>query len=353
MSTPRYLFTTYTSVTDALTTIDAWLVSTMGYTRNLGPTTDTVSFTGQKAHYQYTFLSGETICLNFHTDTVNNLLYLTCSTMYSVSLAWNAQTATATVLSGALIYSKIVVPVTTTNNALYLFGDASGNCQIFVQRGSTLAVSDLMHWGLLNKSGFGAWLGGQYFYARSLNSTTLSNSNVGAGLWIGSGSSSTPTGAIYISIDAKTNWAAIKSFSEGALGSSEPSATIGKTSAYWSSIIVGSNFSSAYSPGEIPTYENDYSELNYITPSVNAVIVEDLPGGYVNGISGKIHMSDPFTIYARHEAAQAISPIGRTPFGYHCPIAGYYQFVPSGTQFVQDGRTFMLIGNVAAEMVSV
>jgi hypothetical protein len=53
----------------------------------------------------------------------------------------------ATVLSNAIIYGKVNIPTTSTNNGLYLFGDAHGNCQVFVQRAADLAISDLLQWG--------------------------------------------------------------------------------------------------------------------------------------------------------------------------------------------------------------
>ena len=359
MPTPKYLLTTYTSANDALTTIDNWLVNVMGYYRNLPPTSDTVKYTGNKAHYQYTFQTGETIYLNFHTDTANSKLYLTCSSTYSSSLAWNAQTNTATVLSGGVVSASIVIPTTASNNALYLFGDNKGNFQVFVQRGSTISLSDFMQWGVLNKSGFGSWTGGQYFSAYSLATATLTAgtltySDPGPYLQRDSYSSHTPYGAIYVTVDGNSAWAAIKAFMAGTSSNAEPSSTIGVTSGTWSSIIVGSCVCDSYEQRDtLPTAEEGsyggYGNPHYYISNT----VEILASGYVHCITGKISLGPNQVIYARHESTQRVSPIGRVPFGYHCPIAGYYQYVAPGTQLVQDGRTFMFIGNIAAEMVSV
>ena len=351
MPTPRYLFTTYASAQDALTSIDTWLVNTMGYTRNLAPTADSVTYTGYKAHYQFTFGSGETLYLNFHTDTTKSMLYLTTSRSYAAGTAWNAQTGTATVLSGSVIYGSAVIPTSSSNNSMYLFGDDKGNCQVFFQRGTTISISDYMHWGLLDKSGFGTWAGGCYFGALSLTSVTLSQTNVGPYIDLCTYSTHAPSSAIDITMDSITTWAALKSFATNSSYSSEVSSTIGSSSSSWSAIIVGADVGSSYEQyNHFYTAEDggSYCASHSLTNTVETII-----GGTVNSITGKIYMSKPATIYARHEATQRLSPIGRIPFGYHCPIAGYFQFVAPGTQLVQDGRTFIMIGNIAAEMVSV
>lgn len=345
MSTPKYLFTTYTSAYDALIKIDAWLVNVMGYTQNLAPTADTVKYAGYKAHYQFTFLTGENIYLNFHTDTAASKCYMTTSRAYSSSNAWNAQVGTAKLLSNDIIYGSVNIPTSTSNNALYLFGDAAGNCQIFIQRGNDIATGDLLQWGLLDKSGFGTWVGGCYFDSWMIKGTSLSSDNASPLIVNGSATSDIPVGAIDISVDSITTWAGIKTFSTG----SEPSSPIGTTSTYWSSVIVGAT---TYMLNTFETSDRD-SYYYYHTPSNNTNVVDDLPVGYVNMITGKITLGPNPTIYVRHEATQRLSPIGRMPFGYHCPIAGFYRHVPPGTQLVQDGRTFIMMGGIAAEMVSV
>ena len=351
MPTPKYLFTTYTSAQDALNTIDTWLVNIMGYTRNLAPTADTVTYTGYKAHYQYSFVTGETIYLNFHTDTTNSILYLTTSRAYSSSLAWNAQAGSAMVLSGANIYGFVNIPTASSNNALYMFGDAKGNCQVFVQRGSDLAAGDLLQWGLLDKSGFGAWTGGCYFDSWQIPSTTLSITAQPPCIINSSAPRESPVGAIDITVDTITAWAGIKSFAGYADSSSqEPSAPIGTTSARWSAVIVGTALS--YQSNLLQSIEQN-SGIGNTVPSCNCDVVEIMPAGYVNMVTGKIVLGPNPTIYVRHESTQRLSPIGRIPFGYHCPIAGFYRHVAPGTQLVQDGRTFIMMGGIAAEMVSV
>lgn len=348
MPAPKYLFTTYTSVQDALNTIDTWLVNTMGYTRNLAPTADTVTYTGYKAHYQFTFLTGETIYLNFHTDTTNSKLYLTTSRAYSSSLGWNAQAGTAKVLSGDIIYGTIIIPTTTTNNSLYLFGDESGNCQIFVQRGVNISASDFMQWGMLNKSGFGVWPGGCYFDSWSLPSTTLNPGNSGPCV-INAANYHSPYGAVDVSVDGLTDWGAIYVLGGRSSYLYEPDHPLDTSSTRYSSIAVGLSFAIN---ANLLTSDED-SGSNYYVPNQLCNVVEDFASGYVNTMTGRIVFGQNPTLYVRHEATQRISPIGRIPFGYHCPIAGAYQYVAPGTQLVQDGRTFIMIGNIAAEMVSV
>lgn len=348
MPIPKYLFTTYTSAQDALNIIDTWLVNTMGYTRNLAPIANTATYTGYKAHYQFTFLTGETIYLNFHTDTANSKLYLTTSRAYSSSLEWNVQIGTAKVLSGAIIYGTITIPTTTTNNSLYLFGDASGNCQVFVQRGVNISASDFMQWGMLNKSGFGVWPGGCYFDSWTLPNITLSPSNSGPCV-INAARYHSPYGAVDISVDGLTDWGAIYMLGGRASYTNEPDNPLIASSNYYSSIAVGLVF--ATNTNLITT--DAYTGSNYYVPNQLCNVSEDFASGYVNNMTGRIVFGKNPTIYVRHEATQRISPIGRIPFGYHCPIAGAYQYVAPGTQLVQDGRTFIMIGNIAAEMVSV
>ncbi|MCK9428379.1 MAG: hypothetical protein M0R17_00030 [Candidatus Omnitrophica bacterium] len=348
MPTPKYLFTTYTSAQDALNSIDTWLVNTMGYTRNLAPTADTVTYTGYKAHYQFTFITGEVIYLNFHTDTVNSKLYLTTSRAYSSSLEWNVQSGTPKVQSGAVIYGTIVIPTTTTNNSLYLFGDASGNCQVFVQRGNNISASDLMQWGVLNKSGFGVWTGGCYFDSWLLPSTILSSSNSGPCI-INATNQHSPYGAVDVSVDGLTDWGAIYILGGRGQQEYEPDNPLRTTSTYYSSIVVGLNLTT--NTNLLVSDMTDGS--TYYCPNQLCNVVEDFASGYVNNMTGRIVFGQNTTIYVRHEATQRISPIGCIPFGYHCPIAGAYQYVAPGTQLVQDDRTFIMIGNIAAEMVSV
>ena len=350
MPTPKYMFTTYTSAQDALSKIDTWLVSTMGYTRNLPPTADTVTYTGYKAHYQYTFLTGETIYLNFHTDTSNNKLYITTSRSYSESSAWNNQVGTASRMSGSIIYGFVNIPTSSSNNALYLFGDAKGNCQVYIQRGSDLATGDMLQWGLLDKSGFGSWNGGCYFDSWQIAGLTLSKDNVSPMILNGTMSSNVPLGAIDITLDTITAWAGIKTFSGASSQYNyEPQTPLSTASDYYSSIIVGSMTSY---PNALVAAEST-SVASYMIPSSKSNVTEDMPYGFVNMVTGKITLGPNPTIYARHEATHRLSPIGRVPFGYHCPIAGFYRHVAPGTQLVQDGRTFILMGNIAAEMVSV
>lgn len=349
MPTPKYLFTTYASCADAMSTIDTWLTSIMGYTRNLAPTADTVTFTGIRAHYQYTFVTGETIYLNFHTDTTNSKLYLTTSRDYSVSNAWNAQTGTAKFLSGACIYGWVNIPTSSSNNALYLFGDDKGNCQAFIQRGVDLSIGDLLQWGMLDKSGFGTWAGGCYFDSWQIQSLNLSSASCTAPMILnGAINQDTPVGAIDVTVDSKTDWSAITSFAGAGSSKYEPPASIGTTASYYSSIITGSFTSYKNS---ILCQERAVAG-NYI-PSTKVNVIEDLPAGFVNMITGTIALKPNPTIYVRHEATQRLSPIGRVPFGYHCPIAGTFRHVAPGTHLVQDGRTFIIMGNIAAEMVSV
>jgi len=348
MPAPKYLVTTYTSAYNALTTIDTWLVNTMGYTRNLAPTADTVTYTGYKAHYQFTFVTGETIYLNFHTDTTNSKLYLTTSRAYVSGTAWNAQTGTANVLSNAIIYGWVNVPTSSSNNALYLFGDSAGNCQVFIQRGIDIAASDMLQWGLLNKGGFGSWSGGLFFDSWQIRSTTL-DSTASAPSIINASNYETPVGAIDITCDSITCWAGIKTFSgRNSSQTYEPDSTIGTTSSYWSSIIVGSTIGRM-----LNSFLSQNSDNSGAFPSSKANVSEDMPTGYVNMITGKVSLGPNPTIYVRHESTQRLSPIGRIPFGYQCPIAGFYRHVAPGTQLVQDGRTFIMMGNIAAEMVSV
>lgn len=350
MPTPRYLFTTYASAQDALITIDTWLVNTMGYTRNLAPTADTITYTGYKAHYQFTFVTGETIYLNFHTDTTNSTLYLTTSRAYASGAAWNAQTGTAKVLSGAVIYGWVNVPTSTSNNALYLFGDAKGNCQIFVQRGTNLAAGDLLHWGMLDKSGFGAWTGGCFFDSWRIATTTLSDASSSPQLVNTSRALKAPTGAVDVTCDTITDWGGLKSLSDSdANYDAEVSATIGTTSSAWSAVIVAASVG-LYDLGDIVTQCRHGA--GYV-PSAKTNVCDDLLNGYVNTMTGKISLLPNPTIYVRHESTQRLSPIGRMPFGYHCPIAGFYPHVAPGTQLVQGGRTFVMMGGIAAEMVSV
>ena len=348
MPTPKYLFTTYTSAYSALATIDTWLVNTMGYTRNLAPTADSVTYTGYKAHYQFTFVTGETIYLNFHTDTTNSKLYLTTSRAYASGTAWNAQTGTAQVLSNAIIYGRVNVPTASSNNALYLFGDAKGNCQVFIQRGSDLSVGDLLQWGLLDKSGFGTWTGGCFFDSWVIGGTTLSIDNASPMIINSSGRVDDPVGSIDIAMDSITTWAAIKTFAGISSDNSYEPPSMGSTSSSWSSVIVGAALS--YTTNRFITNE---AGANYCIPASRVNVYEGMPTGFVNMITGKISLGPNPTIYARHEATQRLSPIGRMPFGYHCPIAGFYRHVAPGTQLVQDGRTFIMMGNIAAEMVSV
>ena len=349
MPTPRYLFTNYTSAQNALTTIDTWLVNTMGYTRNLAPTADT---TGYTAHYQFTFVTGETIYLNFHTNTTNSLLYLTTSRAYASGTAWNAQTGTAQVLSNAIIYGWVTVPTVTSNNALYLFGDAKGNCQIFIQRGSDLSVGDLLQWGLLDKSGFGTWVGGCYFDSWSIRGLTLSAINCPPCIINGGLYADVPVGAVDITMDSITTWSGFKTFGgNSSVYNYEPNSDISYNPAYHSSIISGAGSSGALGASVLVTTESEVNNTAFATSKTN--VVEDMPYAFVNMITGKISLGPNPTIYARHEATQRLSPIGRMPFGYHCPIAGFYRHVAPGTQLVQDGRTFIMMGNIAAEMVSV
>jgi hypothetical protein len=351
MPTPKYLFTTYTSAQDALNTIDAWLVTIMGYTRNLAPTADSVTYTGYKAHYQYSFVTGETLFLNFHTDTTNSRLYLTTSRAYSSSMPWNAQSGTAQVLSGDVIYGYVNIPTASANNALYLFGDAFGNCQLFVQRGSDLAASDLLQWGLLDKSGFGTWTGGCFFDSWQIPATTLSATSPAPYILNISNASEAPASAIDITSDTTTTWAGLKSIADTtATYNFEPSATIGTTSSSWSSIIVAAG-SGAYGKSDITTTERHGSGAS--VPSAKVNVSEDFVNGYVNMLTGRIVLGPNPTLYVRHESTQRLSPIGRMPFGYQCPIAGFYRYVAPGTQLAQDGRTFIMMGNIAAEMVSV
>ena len=350
MPAPKYLFTTYLSAYDALTSIDTWLVNTMGYTRNLAPTADTVTYTGYKAHYQFTFATGETIYLNFHTDTTNSKLYLTTSRAYASGTAWNAQTGTAKVLSGAVIYGWVNVPTSTSNNALYLFGDTKGNCQIFVQRGANLATSDLLQWGLLDKSGFGTWTGGCFFDSWQISTTTLSKTSTAPYILKTSYSGESPVSAIDITCDTITTWAGLKNIQDTSPSYGiEPSSTIGTTSTTWSSVIVAAA-TGAYGINTITTTDNPYAGG---VQSIKVNVCDAAVNGYVNMQTGNIVLGPNPTVYARHEATQRLSPIGRVSFGYQCPIAGFYSYVAPGTQLVQDGRTFILMGSIAAEMVSV
>ena len=341
MPSPKYQFTTYTSAQNALNTIDTWLVSVMGYTRNLAPTADSVTYTGYKAHYQFTFVTGETIYLNFHTDTTNSRLYLTTSRAYASASNWNAQTGTASVQSGAIIYGYLNIPTAATNNSMYLFGDTYGNCQVFVQEGADISVSDFMQWGMLNKTGFGTWQGGCYFDSWNISRTTLGFNNSGPSI-INSSKDSSKYGAVDITVDGITDWALIKSLA-GCTSNNllEPVYPLVSGSADYSHIIVGHGLSATC------------NLLTNYNPGILSNDVEDIISGYVNQMTGKIVFGQPPTLFVRHEATKRISPIGRVPFGYHCPIAGAYQYVAPGTQLVQDGRTFILIGNIAAEMVSV
>lgn len=346
MATTRYLISSYASAYDALTQIDAWLVGAMGYTRNLAPTSDTVTYTGYKAHYQYTFATGETIYLNFHTDTTNGAIYLNCSRSYSSSLAWNAQIGAAAMLSGAIGYAKVTVPVSASNNALYMFGDALGNCQVFFQRGNALDVSDLLQWGKLDKSGFGAWTGGCYFSGWNMASTTISASCSSPCLIYGSADSSVPHMFIDVTASEGTFWASVKSFNQNPSAiSREPSSTIGTTSSTWTGMHASADVSGY--DGYLIAGES------FATPmSINTFTVQDDISGYLCNMTGRIHMYSPI-LYIRREVSQKITAIGRIPFGYHCPVASYPQYVAPGTELVRDSRTFVLMGNIAAEKVSV
>jgi hypothetical protein len=203
---------------------------------------------------------------------------------------------------------------------------------------------------MLDKSGFGAWTGGLYFDSWQIGGTVLSTSVCPPAIINGSDSAAVPVGAVDITADSITTWAGFKNFAgKNSSVSDEPSNPIGTTSQYWSSIIVG-NPQSAFQNILGTSDVNGYA--TYISSS-KSNIVEDMPVGFVNMITGKITLGPNPTIYMRHEATQRLSPIGRMPFGYHCPIAGFYRHVAPGTQLVQDGRTFIMMGNIAAEMVSV
>ena len=349
-------YTTYGNVSDVLTALDTWLVNTMGYTRNCAPTADTTTYTGAKAHYQYTFQTGETIYLNFHTDTVNAKLYLTTSTAYSSSLGWNTQAGTAKVLSGGVIYGFVVLPAATvttpatSNNALYLFGDSKGNCQLFVQRGATLDIHDFMHWGLMDKSGFGTWAGGQYFGGWTMQRTD--GTKFAPTLDCASGTDENPCGAIYMTNDSITNWAAIKTFIQpDQYHVGEPSSTIGTTSSTWSSIIVGSNTTSN-SLGNWKCADKDSSLYNSF-PSRVDITSEYFISGHVNAITGKIVPTAGPLYWVRHEATQRLSLIGRIPFGYQLPVSSIYKSIAPGTVFMYNGKKLVSMGNIAAEQVAV
>ena len=250
-----------------------------------------------------------------------------------------------------MLYGWVNIPTSSSNNALYLFGDEKGNCQIFIQRGADLSIGDMLQWGILNKSDFGTWTGGCYFDSWQIQNLSLTSPSCTAPMILnGTLDSTPPVSAIDITVDSKTNWAAVSMFAgAGASYKYEPSATLDTSSNYYNSIIVGSFTSYQNS---IVCYERA-GAMYTIVPSTKTNIVEDLPGGFVNMITGTIALKPNPTIYVRHEATQRLSPIGRMPFGYHCPIAGTFRHVAPGTQLVQDGRTFIMMGNIAAEMVSV
>jgi hypothetical protein len=355
--------TTYTTGLDILTQIDTWLVNTMNYTRNLTPTSDAVTVTGYKSHYQYTFPSGETGYLTFKTDTAANKIYVNSSNGYASTSAWNNQPEQTRSVSGSSITPSISF-VPSASKMLYMFGDLKGNIQIFVQKGTRFDSTSLIQFGVLDKTGFGQWTGGVYISCFDLgtesNEVTITNASptLIANADNTYGATYRPRMLVDIVYKGKKIWAGVYRHNIGSQSSGEyPTiASISASSSYYNNNTelilfpdVCVNYSSTGS--SLPSYR--LTSYNYTDhPNRNSFTSMQDMSGYVCSMTGRIFMYSPI-IHIRHESTGRISVIGRMPFGFHCPVASVSSLdaITPGTEIVQNGRTFVLMGNIAAEKV--
>lgn len=358
-----WLKTTYNTDLDLLTTIDTWLVNTMNYTRNMAPTSDTVTVTGYKSHYQYTFPTGEIGCLTFKSDTSAKKIYANSSKSFNGTSAWNNQPNQTRSMNGTTISPKITY-VENSNKMVYLFGDLKGNIQIFVQKGTKFDSTSLIQFGVLDKTGFGNWTGGVYISCFDLgyntpttpaNETTVAIASPMMIANIGETNQNYPARMfVDVTYNAESVWAGMYQHNFGSQTAETPpvSAMGGYASTVtklilFPDVVVGDSNSSAQVIG------NNYYDYVYLShPNRNSFTnMQDL-SGYVCSITGRIFMYSPM-IHIRHESTGRISLIGRMPFGFHCPVASVSSLdaIAAGTEIVQNGRTFVLMGNIAAEKV--
>jgi hypothetical protein len=198
----RYASGTYTTPLDLLNALDTYLVSTLGWTRNMTPTLIAGKTAGYRAHYQKTIAKNSestVVYLNLASaGSTSENIYTTpawlsaanqigvhcyCSTGYNSSNAWDQQPGIATILS-TLVGAIAFIQLQSTGSALpYNFhGDAYGDWYISVTAQSSVYRNQYLTCGIIDKSGHGVWTGGTY-YGGSINvcqaATVLSYSYVG------------------------------------------------------------------------------------------------------------------------------------------------------------------------------
>jgi hypothetical protein len=358
-----WLKTTYNTDLDLLTTIDTWLVNTMNYTRNMAPTSDTVSVTGYKSHYQYTFPTGEVGCLTFKSDTSGKKIYVNSSKSFNGTSAWNNQPDQTRSWNNTTISPKITY-VEGTSKMVYLFGDLKGNIQIFVQKGTKFDSTSLIQFGVLDKTGFGSWVGGLYVSCYDLGYDTPTTPANETTVTIASPVMVANTGEtdynypprmfVDVTYNTESVWAGMYQHNYGSQSYEMPlvstlgsyASTVTKLILFPDVCVGDSNYSSQIQGRNF--YDYTYTSF----PNRNSFTsMQDL-SGYVCSITGRIFMYSPM-IHIRHESTGRISLIGRMPFGFHCPVASVSSLdaIMPGTEIVQNGRTFVLMGNIAAEKV--
>jgi len=180
-----------------LNTLDTWLVSTVGYTRNMTPTT---AGSGLRAHYQITTPRGNTLFVNFRswrkevwtaiqtgavpsytTSTVVDGLMMNLSKAYVGSGAlWDVQGGQ--VQSGNLYWDGIGVHAAAYNNIpAYHFYHLSNPHLIVIVLEWQLGWFSRLIWGEPDSTGAGSFApnNGYFFHGSSSNYCPFNNSQYG------------------------------------------------------------------------------------------------------------------------------------------------------------------------------
>lgn len=181
--TARYSFGTYSSPIALLEVVDAFLVNTLGWTRNMGPTAVSGK-SGRRAHYQRTITKNgvsRTLYWNFWAAGASEVqgsfaneinagtnkigLYAYGSTGYDNALAWDRQPGyPVSASTGYGLFSYAVLPLAPASDTdYYLFGDSFGDAYFLLESEPDTNVCASLYAGVLDKGIAGAYDGGEFY----------------------------------------------------------------------------------------------------------------------------------------------------------------------------------------------
>lgn len=229
--TARYTSGTYTSPINLLSSLDTYLVDVIGWTRNMGPTAQSGK-QGRRAHYQKVITKNgvtRTVYWNLWaagasevqgtsssetpTGTTYIGLYSYPSTGYDAGLTWDRQPGYPVSQTSLGLFPYCPTELAPTTPPRYVFfGNLYGDVYCLIEKTVDTGTCSSIYAGVLNKSGAGAYLGGEFAGASRIPGSNVDSTGTGDAPFSQITTPGYANTSLFIraQVDAVTDWVSVQ-----------------------------------------------------------------------------------------------------------------------------------------------